>query len=289
MPKEEMRLVIITGLSGAGKTQALRCLEDMGYFCVDNLPPTLVPGLLDIITSSGHSDKVALVMDIRGGKFFAGLNDALLSLENKGYSYQILFLEASDEILIRRFKETRRKHPLAGEGRIIEGILEERKKLEEVQGKASVVIDTSNLSPGELRAKVRELFGKATEGTMAITVMSFGFKYGIPLDADLVLDVRFLPNPFYELHLKELTGHEQEVKDYIFNNPVTQQFMEKFEGLINFLVPYYYEEGKSHLVLAIGCTGGRHRSVALANKIGESLKNVNCMCRVTVKHRDVDR
>ncbi len=285
-----MHLVIITGLSGAGKTQALRCLEDIGYFCVDNLPPALAPGLLEIVSSCGHSEKVALVMDIRGGVFFSGLNDTLLYLEGKGYEYQILFLESADEVLIRRFKETRRRHPLSKDGRIVEGILEERKKLEDFRGKASFIIDTTNLSSGELQTKIRELYNKSNEQSLAITVMSFGFKYGIPLDSDFVLDVRFLPNPFYEMHLKKLTGHHKEVQEYVLENPVTKTFMKKFEDIIKFLIPNYYKEGKKHLVLAIGCTGGRHRSVTLANKLTEILKrDEQKYYEVTVNHRDVDR
>jgi UPF0042 nucleotide-binding protein len=285
-----MQLVIITGLSGAGKTQALRCLEDMGYFCVDNLPPALAPGLLEVVASDSNNKKVALVMDIRGGVFFSGLNDALLYLEGKGYEYRILFLEASDEVLIRRFKETRRRHPLSKEGRIIEGILEERKRLEDFRGKASFIIDTSNLSSGELQSKIRDIYSKSIDKFLAITVMSFGFKYWIPLDSDCVLDVRFLPNPFYEMHLKKLTGHHKEVQEYVLDNPITRDFIDKYRDLIKFLVPNYFKEGKKHLVLAIGCTGGRHRSVAIANKINEILKeDKEKFYEVTVEHRDIDR
>lgn len=281
-----MRLVIITGLSGAGKTQAVRCLEDMGFFCVDNLPPALIPRFAELV-GEGPMEKVALVMDVRGGKFFQGMAKALDYLEQQGLAYEILFLEASDETLVRRFKETRRRHPLSAQGRILEGIVEERRRLEELRGKANKIIDTTELSPRQLREQVRELFGEDDDGSLAITVMSFGFKYGIPLDADLVMDVRFLPNPYYDHRLRALTGHEKEVEEYVMNSDVSRTFMTKFGDLLDFLIPYYINEGKSHLGIAIGCTGGRHRSVTLAKKIGEILKSKQL--KVTVKHRDVDR
>lgn len=289
MSSASMELVIITGLSGAGKSQAVRCLEDLGYYCVDNLPPTLVPGFLEIIAESGQYNRIGLVMDIRGGKFFTGLNDALQYMDEKNIKYQILFLEAFDEVLIRRFKETRRKHPLAEEGeRVAEGVVKERKQLEELRGIASKIIDTSEMLPADLKEQMRELFGKL-EDTMVITIMSFGFKYGIPLDSDLVLDVRFLPNPYYKAELKNLTGHDQEVQKYIFESSFTKKFLAKIEDLIKFLIPNYYKEGKSHLLIAIGCTGGEHRSVFMASKLFELLKDLTSDYRITIKHRDIDR
>lgn len=284
-----IKLVIITGLSGAGKSQAVRCLEDMGYYCVDNLPPALVPGFLEIIMESGQYDRIGLVMDVRGGKFFAGLNDTLLYLDEKGFKYQILFLEAFDEVLIRRFKETRRKHPLADEGdRIVEGVLRERKKLEELRGIASKIIDTSELLLTDLKEQMRELFGKSDD-SMVITIMSFGFKYGIPLDSDLVLDVRFLPNPYYDNDLKHLTGHDKEVQEYIYKSSSTKEFLTKIDDLIKFLITNYYKEGKSHLLIALGCTGGKHRSVFMASKLFELLEDLTNEYRIIIKHRDVDR
>lgn len=288
MQDGNMNLVIVTGLSGAGKSQAVRSLEDLGYYCVDNLPPALVPGFLEIITASGENDKVALVMDVRGGEFFSGISGALGYLNEKGYNYQVLFLEAMDEILIRRYKETRRKHPFDEEGRVVEGIVKERKIFEELRGIASKIIDTSDMSTSELRKQIREIFGGA-DNTMVITVVSFGFKYGIPLDSDLVFDVRFLPNPFYEENLKELTGHEKDVQDFIYKGSDTREFLKKIRDFIEFLVPNYYKEGKSHLVIAIGCTGGRHRSVFMALRIHELLENLKSNYRVILKHRDVHR
>ncbi|MGI9952189.1 RNase adapter RapZ [Moorellaceae bacterium AZ2] len=285
--ERDLRLVIVTGLSGAGKTQAIRFLEDLGFFCIDNLPPSLIPGLVELLNKqgppSGENKKVALVMDIRGGAFFEGLEEALGYLDNQGFPYEILFLEASDETLVRRYKETRRRHPLAGES-IMEGILEERRRLQEIKGRASKIIDTSELTPRQLKEQIMELFGGERE-QLTITVVSFGYKYGIPLDADLVVDVRFLPNPYYVPALRPFTGHDRCVADFVLESPVTSEFIVRFMDLMNFLIPHYVKEGKSHLVIAIGCTGGQHRSVTLANKIGELLRTPNR--KVIVKHRDV--
>ncbi|BCV20180.1 RNase adapter RapZ [Moorella sp. Hama-1] len=284
------RLVIVTGLSGAGKTQAVRCLEDLGFFCVDNLPPSLIPGLVDLLGHPGKEGegitKVALVMDIRGGEFFTGLDAALNYLDGLGIPYEILFLEAADEILVRRYKETRRRHPLSSGGQILEGIIEERRRLEELRGRASKIIDTSELTPRQLKEQVSELFGSSRR-QLIVSIISFGYKYGIPLDADLVMDVRFLPNPYYVPALRPFTGHDRCVKDFVLASPVTQQFTKQFTALLRFLIPHYLNEGKSHLVIAIGCTGGQHRSVALANKLGEFLQSEDYV--VTVKHRDVVR
>ncbi|WP_088554399.1 RNase adapter RapZ [Calderihabitans maritimus] len=282
------KLVIITGLSGAGKTQAVRCLEDLGFFCVDNLPPILIPKFAELFEQAeGKIDKVALVMDIRGGKFFDSLFEALNYLDEKNFKYEILFLEASDETLVRRFKETRRRHPLAPDQRILEGIIEERKRLQELRGRASKIIDTSDMTNRQLREQVAELFGEVKDYKLIITVMSFGFKYGVPLDADLVMDVRFLPNPHYVQELRSFTGHDRRVREFVMNSPVTAAFLDKFIDLLKFLLPYYAKEGKSHLVIAIGCTGGQHRSVAIANRIGQELKGEDF--RVSVKHRDILR
>ncbi|KKM10678.1 glmZ(sRNA)-inactivating NTPase [Clostridiales bacterium PH28_bin88] len=284
-----MQLVIITGMSGAGKTQAVRCLEDLGFFCVDNLPPTLVPRFAELFGArDGDIDKVALVMDIRGGRFFKGLFEALSYLDAQGFRYEILYLEASDESLVRRFKETRRKHPLSPQGRILDGIIEERSHLEEVRGRASKIIDTSELSTQQLREQITELYGDLRDHRLVITLMSFGFKHGIPLDADLVMDVRFLPNPHYVESLKPLTGQEPEVQDYVMNSPVTKTFLTKFLDMLSFLIPFYIQEGKSQLVVAVGCTGGQHRSVTLANKISEMLGQ-DGQYRVLVQHRDLSR
>lgn len=284
---EDVRLVIITGMSGAGKTQVVRAMEDLGYFCVDNLPPALIPKFAELCEQAGgRVGKVALVVDIRGREFFDTLLQMLESMESRGDMYEMLFLEAADETLIRRYKESRRRHPMAPHGRISEGIARERERLEQVRGRATHIIDTSDLSNAKLKEKIAALFGGDSEAErMTITVVSFGFKYGVPLDADMVFDVRFLPNPFYVESLRRKSGIVPEVSDYIWKWPITQQFMEKLGGLVDFLVPNYIREGKSQLVIAIGCTGGLHRSVFVANKIYESLKSKGY--KVTIEHRDV--
>lgn len=284
---EKFRLVIITGMSGAGKTQVMRTMEDLGYFCVDNLPPMLIPKFAELcFQSGGKVNRIALVVDIRGGEFFDTLIQVLESMEAQGYLYEILFLEASDETLIRRYKETRRRHPMSPHGRISEGIIRERDRLEHIRGKATHILDTSDLSTSQLREKIMNLFANEREDTrIAITVVSFGFKYGIPLDADMVFDVRFLPNPFYVESLRRKSGEVPEVSEYIWKWPVTQQFLEKLTGLTDFLVPNYIKEGKSQLIIAIGCTGGLHRSVFVANKIYENLKIKGY--KANVEHRDI--
>lgn len=286
-PKRDIQMVIITGLSGAGKTQTVQCLEDLGFFCIDNLPPTLIPKFAELCAQSeGKINKVALVIDIRGGKFFDTLFDALENLKTQGFSYEILFLEASDEVLVRRFKESRRRHPLSPLGRILEGITAERHRLEELRGRANKIIDTSDLTVQELKDRIIDLFATET-GKFMVTLMSFGYKYGIPLDADLVTDVRFLPNPYYVPHLKPLTGHDPQIRDYVLNNPVTRHFLRRYGGLLKFLLPHYITEGKTHLVVAIGCTGGQHRSVVLVNEIAQLLQKYGY--EVIVKHRDIAR
>lgn len=282
-----MRFVIVTGLSGAGKTQATRCLEDLGFFCVDNLPPALVPKFADLCyQTEGKIDRIALVIDIRGGKFFDDLFDSLNQLKNMDYKYEILFLDASDDVLIKRFKESRRNHPLAANGRILDGINEERIRLTEVKSKADNIIDTSNLTPRQLKEEIVHIFveGKKFEGII-ISVVSFGFKYGIPLDADLVFDVRFLPNPYYVETLRKQSGEDEQVKEYVMRWPETKEFLEKVDGMVEFLIPYYIKEGKTHLVIAIGCTGGRHRSVVIANQLYEMLKKNSH--RVIIDHRHI--
>ncbi|SDF68700.1 RNase adapter RapZ [Sporolituus thermophilus] len=284
---EDLRLVIITGMSGAGKSQVARAMEDLGYFCVDNLPPALIPKFAELCAqSAGRVRKIALVVDIRGGEFFDTLVQVLEDMEKQGFFYEILFLEAADETLIRRYKETRRRHPMAPHGRISEGISRERDRLEHIRGRATHIIDTSDLSTAQLKDKIADLFaGEREFERMTITVVSFGFKYGIPLDADMVFDVRFLPNPFYVESLRKKSGETPEVGEYIWKWPITQQFMEKLGGLVDFLVPNYIKEGKSQLIIAVGCTGGLHRSVFVANKIYEGLRNKGY--KVNVEHRDI--
>lgn len=284
-----MRYVIITGLSGAGKTQAIRSLEDLGFFCVDNLPPALIPKFAELCYQTrGKIDKIALVIDIRGGEFFDELLSSLEALEDEGISLEILFLEASDEALVKRFKESRRRHPLAPDDRVIKGIEEERKRLEEIRIRADYVIDTTNLRPKQLNEELAGLFSvEGKKEGLLISVVSFGFKYGIPLDADLVFDVRFLPNPYYNEALRDYSGENKAVKEYVMKWPDTRKFLDKLNDLVEFLIPRYIQEGKSNLVIAVGCTGGRHRSVIIANALCEEMKNKNH--RAIAEHRDVHK
>lgn len=286
LKKGELQLKIITGMSGAGKSQVIYSMEDLGFFCVDNLPPTLLPKFTDLVSQSqGKTWKVALVIDIRGGEFFPALFESLSQLRDRGIQYEIIFLEASNETLVRRFKETRRRHPLAPHGRVLEGIKEERLKLEELRGMADKIIDTSDLTNAQLKEQIIGLFSGNKVDNLSITVMSFGYKYGTPMDADLTIDVRFLPNPFYVETLRALTGDEKEVKNYVLKNPVARTFLRKYVNLLKFLIPHYVSEGKAHLMIAIGCTGGQHRSVVMANKIGRALEKMGY--QVSVAHRDI--
>lgn len=284
-----MRFVIVTGLSGAGKTQAIRNLEDLGFFCVDNMPPTLIPKFAEACyQTEGRIDKIALVIDIRGGKFFDDLFVSLKYLKEQGYKYEILFLDANDETLIKRFKESRRKHPLAPDGRVLNGIDMERNRLREVKDRADNIIDTTKLSSRELRDKINSIYGEEgqLETQLMITVLSFGFKYGIPVDSDLVFDVRFLPNPFYIPELKQFSGNDKPVRDYVFDFDETKEFVNKLEDMVEFLIPHYLKEGKRQLIISIGCTGGRHRSVSIANEIYERLKQNGH--KINIDHRDID-
>lgn len=284
-----MRFVIVTGMSGAGRTQASHCMEDMGYYCIDNLPPVLIDKFADICRhSQGKLEKVALVMDLRGGYLFEQLTEELSNLRKNGYEYEILFLDSNDETLIKRYKETRRKHPLAAEGSITDGIKKEREILKSIRESSDYIIDTSNMTLGNLKKKITELFswGENKENFM-INVESFGFKFGMALDADLVFDVRFLPNPYYVPELKHKTGTDKDVVDYVFADEVTHEFTKKLYDMVDFLVPQYTEEGKNNLVIAIGCTGGRHRSVAIAESLAKHLSGKNAA--VTVSHRDIDK
>ena len=283
-----MRFIIVTGLSGAGKSEATNALEDMWYFCVDNLPPKLIKKFAEVCKQSqGSIDKVALVMDIRGGIFFDDLFESLSELSREQFRYEILFLDTSDEVLVKRFKEKRRSHPLAPGGRVITGIELERQKLREVKDKADVIIDTSKYAIKDLREEMARKFGdkEMPEKQMAITILSFGFKYGIPVDSDLVFDVRFIPNPFYIPELKPFSGNDEPVKNYVMDQIETQTFLEKANDMFEFLIPNYQKEGKRQLIISIGCTGGRHRSVAIANSIYETLHSNNH--DVYVEHRDI--
>lgn len=281
------RLLIVTGMSGAGKTQVVQVLEDMGYFCVDNIPPVLIPKFSEICRQGGDRiSRVALVVDIRGGEFFDALSESLETLTQMAVPYEIVFMDATDEILIRRYKESRRSHPLAPNGRISAGLKEEREMLDSIRHKADYIIDTSSMKTGDLKTYLKERFSavEKKEG-MSITVVSFGFKYGIPLDADMVWDVRFLPNPFYIPEYRHKSGRVPQVKDYINSFPVTEEFKKHFLGTLTFLAPNYEQEGKAQFVVAVGCTGGLHRSVAMAELAYETLKDLGYP--VTIEHRDM--
>jgi UPF0042 nucleotide-binding protein len=283
-----VQFLIITGMSGAGKSLCVKYFEDIGFFCVDNLPPSLIPKFAEICLGQNKMEKIALIMDIRGGTMFLELFPALESLAAYGISYKILFLEASDNVLIQRFKETRRMHPLSPEGRISDGIQEERRKLQAVKEKSNYVIDTSNLTPRQLKQEIINLFveGKPFSG-LIISVTSFGFKYGVPIDCDLVFDVRFIPNPFYIDDLKLLTGMDKEVSDYVMSFHESRIFLSKLADMLDFLIPNYIKEGKNQLVIGIGCTGGKHRSVTIANRLFELLKAKNSS--IILEHRDIEK
>lgn len=273
-------------MSGAGKSQAMKAMEDMGYYCMDNLPPTLLPKFAELCHQSKRNiDKVAVVVDIRGGIFFEDLFKGLEELNEEGIKYSILFLDALDQVLIKRYKELRRPHPLNPKGGILNGILEERKLLEEVKKKADFVIDTSKLTIGMLKEEIYKIFFEGLElRKLTISIVSFGFKHGMLLDADLVFDVRFIPNPYYVPELKDFTGEDEDVKRYVFHWDQTNIFMDKLMDMLEFLIPYYIKEGKTQLIIGIGCTGGKHRSVAIANEIEKRLKENEH--RAIVSHRD---
>lgn len=286
---QEDDFVIITGMAGAGKTKAVQFLEDLGYFCVDNIPPSLIPKFAELcLQSEGRIRRAALVVDIRGRGFFQHAVAALEELTKMGIDYRILFLEASSDALVRRFKETRRRHPLAVTGNIPEGIRKERIMMQEMRGMANKVIDTSSLSQQQFKEELTNSFiSHYGKNAFLISVVSFGFKFGLPIDADIVFDVRFLPNPFYDAALTELSGEEKAIQDFVFSTPVANQFLEEFLHLIGSLVTPYTKEGKTHLTIAIGCTGGRHRSVAVAIKLASHLQEKGHI--VQLQHRDMEK
>ena len=283
-----MRFVIVTGMSGGGKRTALKMLEDVGFYCVDNLPVALIEKFVElIVTPNSEITKVALGLDVRAGQSFEEVEHILGNLRKNGYSFDLLFMEATDPVLLKRYKESRRMHPLSPEGRVEEGIGKERKILAPIQEISDYVIDTSNLLTRELKEELDRIFVKNEEyNSLMVTVMSFGFKYGIPADADLVFDVRFLPNPFYIDELKHKTGQDKEVQDYVMGFEEAKQFSEKLTDMIRFLIPNYVKEGKYQLVIAVGCTGGKHRSVTLANELYSRLKD-HGEYGLTIAHRDI--
>ena len=285
-----MRFVIVTGMSGAGKSTALKMLEDMGYFCVDNLPIPLLPGFVQMLQyTDTEMKKVALGLDVRSGQDLSGLKENLEAMDRDRIGYEILFLDANDAVLVKRYKETRRQHPLSGSGRVDTGIAKEREKILFLKMKATYILDTSKMLTRELRIELEKIFVDGQSFcNLYITVMSFGFKYGIPQDADLVFDVRFLPNPYYIDTLREKTGNEAEVQDYVMQNDKGRIFLDKLKDMMEFLIPNYILEGKNQLVIAIGCTGGKHRSVTLANALYQLLDQEESY-GVRIEHRDIGK
>lgn len=284
-----MRMVIVTGMSGAGKSTALKVLEDAGYYCCDNMPISLVIKFAELASSKESSrENIALGVDIRSGDALDELSDVLEEMSRRRYDYRILFLDANDDVLVKRYKETRRAHPLANGGRIDHGIRLEREKLRFLKDKADYIIDTSQLLTRELKQEIEKIFvGDGKFSNLYITVLSFGFKYGIPADADLVFDVRFLPNPYYVEGLRNLTGNDKEIQDYVMQFDTAAKFLDKLEDMLRFLIPNYVLEGKNSLVIAIGCTGGKHRSVTLANAISKRLSGMEY--GIKTEHRDIDK
>jgi UPF0042 nucleotide-binding protein len=286
---QPVTLVLITGHSGAGKSEAIAAFEDGGYFCVDNLPPRMIAGLGELFRHEGSGvERAAIVSDVRGGEYFDELLQVLADLEAEGLRPMVLFLEADEETLLDRYKETRRRHPLAPEGRIVEGIRAERELLAPLRERADKVIDTSDLTGAELRRQItEELLGREEQGKLALTLLTFGFKNGPPRDADLTLDVRFLPNPHYDDELRPLTGMDEAVRAYVEQGTQAGEFYGRLLPLLEFLVPAYVAEGKSHLTIAVGCTGGRHRSITVADRIRRDLAGRDDVI-IKVKHRDVE-
>ena len=286
---QNIKIVVLTGLSGSGKSTAIRALEDLGFFCVDNLPPVLLPKFMELCkASSGKISKVAMVMDVRERAFLKEYPDIFKELKKKGEKINILFLESSDEVLVRRFKETRRKHPLAEKGSVLDGIKRERGKLSDLRMLASEILDTSTFTVHQLRDVITQLFSEVSnKKKMTITLTSFGYKFGIPYDADLVMDVRFLPNPFFVSELRDLSGNDKSVHNYVMKNEVAENFQKKFLALINFLIPQYEKEGKTYLAIEVGCTGGQHRSVVVINSLKKILSKKGYLVRVV--HRDMGK
>ena len=284
-------LLIITGMSGAGRTTSMKMLEDMGYFCIDNLPVPLLDKLVDFAnTMQAGNQKIAVGIDIRNGETLNQMMATLENLEHKDITYEILFMDAEDEVLLKRYKETRRNHPLAGGERIEQGIARERKRLEELKARATYIIDTSRLLTRELKQELEKIFIEEQEyKNLFVTILSFGFKYGIPADSDIVLDVRFLPNPYYIEELRPKTGNDVEIQQYVMQYEEAGIFLDKLEDLVRFLIPNYISEGKNQLVISIGCTGGKHRSVTLANELYKRLDTDNSQYGLKIEHRDLGK
>ncbi|MEW6145893.1 MAG: RNase adapter RapZ [Thermodesulfobacteriota bacterium] len=279
-------LVIISGVSGSGKSTAMNVLEDLGYYCVDNLPMTLLPKFIELCESSqGDINKIALAVDIREGVFFKGAPEVIKDLKEKGHPIDVVFLDSSDSALVRRYKETRRKHPLSVNGNILEGISKEREMLRELKELSSYSIDTSDFNVHELKELIKNIFDKSRTQSLLVNILSFGFKHGYPYDADMVFDVRFLPNPFFVEELKELNGLDDQIVRFVMSREETGEYIEKLTEFLEFLIPKYEKEGRTYLTIAIGCTGGKHRSVVVAKKLSEHFKHLS---PVTI-HRDISK
>ena len=284
-----MEIVIISGLSGSGKSQAANALEDLGYYCIDNMPPKLINNFMDIAAEENTElEKAAFVIDARGGALLDDVKNALADLHDKEIPHKIVFLEASDQVLIRRYSETRRNHPLASSGSTTEGIKKERERLKDLRDEADITLDTSNMKPADLYREIKEMFsvGKSEENFI-VNILSFGYKHGLPLGADIVIDVRFIPNPYYIPELKKLNGRDKPVSDYVLKQEASREFVSKMKDMIVDLIPFYVNEGKYHLNMAFGCTGGQHRSVAIAEEMARIFREAGK--NVILNHRDVDR
>lgn len=290
-PGHKIEFTIITGLSGAGKSHAMAAFEDAGFFCIDNLPPQMISAAADLFSlEGGKVERVAVVTDVRGGQYFNEIESCLKELKQKGVSYHLLYIEASDEVLLRRFKETRRPHPLALNGDILEGIRREKLILAGLKQLADWVIDTTNSNVHQLRADIVKEVAPGGKAEFIVTMVSFGYKFGTPLDADLLFDLRFLPNPQYDPNMKSLSGMDKAVSDYVVNSALAREFFQKIENLLDYLLPLYQAEGKSGLVIGVGCTGGRHRSVAGAEHLAEKMRgNGQGSYNVITRHRDIGK
>ena len=286
-----MRFVIVTGISGAGKISALKIFEDSGFYCADNLPIELINNFADLVfAENSEKNKVAIGVDIRSGARLDKMNDVLKELKEKEQEYEILFLDCNNDTLVKRFKETRRSHPMGDQDSVYNEIEEEREKLAFLKEQADYIIDTSNLLIRDLRKEIENIFIKDKEyNNLFVTILSFGFKYGVPADCDLVFDVRFLPNPYYEPKLKKKTGEDKDVQDFVLNSPVSEIFIDKLFDMFDFLIPNYIDEGKNQLVIGIGCTGGHHRSVTVANELYKKLSQDDGNFGLRKSHRDIDR
>ena len=287
-----MNLIIVTGMSGAGKSTAMKMMEDMGYFCVDNLPVEFFDKFVELFSGTTHmaQKNIALGMDIRSGESLEVLKIALSHLDRDEIHYEVLFLDASDSVLVKRYKETRRMHPLSNGDRIQKGIEREREKIQFLREHADYIIDTSTLLTRELKAELERIFIHDEEyKNMMVTILSFGFKYGIPADSDMVMDVRFLPNPYYDVELRPKTGNDIEIQEFVMKSPEATQFVDKLEDLVQFLIPQYIDEGKNQLVISVGCTGGKHRSVTLANELYKRLDSEEREYGLKIEHRDLTK